>query len=37
MAAGVLYLTLSLLSGVLFGRIERWARRGQPDHAGAGR
>lgn len=37
MAAGGLYLTLSLLSGVLFGRIERWARRGQPDHAGAGR
>ncbi|HSF64290.1 MAG TPA: ABC transporter permease subunit [Paracoccaceae bacterium] len=37
MAAGGLYLTLSLMSGVLFGRIERWARRGQPDPAGAGR
>lgn len=37
MAAGGLYLTLSLLSGVLFGRIERWARRGQPGMAGAGR
>jgi len=30
MAAGVLYLSLSLLSGVIFGRIEAWARRGQP-------
>lgn len=29
MAAGVLYLLLSLVSGVLFGRIEKWARRGQ--------
>lgn len=34
MAAGVLYLGLSLVSGVIFGRIEAWARRGQP---GAGR
>jgi polar amino acid transport system permease protein len=29
LAAGVLYLLLSLVSGVLFGRIEKWARRGQ--------
>ena len=37
MAAGVLYLMVTLTSGVIFGRIERWARRGQPDLAGAGR
>jgi polar amino acid transport system permease protein len=37
MAAGGLYLMLSLLSGVLFGRLERWARRGQPDVSGGGR
>ncbi|MDZ4096658.1 MAG: ABC transporter permease subunit [Paracoccaceae bacterium] len=37
MAAGVLYLALSLCSGVIFARIERWARRGQPDLGGAGR
>lgn len=30
MAAGALYLAVSILSGLLFGRIERWARRGQP-------
>lgn len=29
LAAGVLYLLLSLVSGVAFGWIERWARRGQ--------
>ena len=29
MAAGVLYLGLSLVSGIVFGWIERWARRGQ--------
>jgi polar amino acid transport system permease protein len=37
MAAGMLYLALSLVSGTLFGRVERWARRGQPDLARAGR
>ena len=30
-AAGVLYLAVSLLSTVVFGRIERRARRGQPE------
>lgn len=30
MAAGVLYLIVTLTSGLLFGRIERWARRGEP-------
>jgi polar amino acid transport system permease protein len=35
LAAGVLYLILSLVSGVIFGRIERWARRGQR-HIGTG-
>ncbi|MCY1125307.1 ABC transporter permease subunit [Frigidibacter sp. RF13] len=29
MAAGVLYLILSLVSTLIFSRIERWARRGQ--------
>jgi polar amino acid transport system permease protein len=29
MAAGVLYLTLTLISNVFIGRIETWARRGQ--------
>ncbi len=29
LAAGVLYLLLSLVSGLVFGWIERWARRGQ--------
>ena len=29
MAAGVLYLMLSLVSTLIFARIERWARRGQ--------
>ena len=36
LAAGVLYLILSLLSGVLFSRIERWARKGQRPMAGGG-
>lgn len=34
LAAGVLYLMLSITSTVIFGRIERWARRGQPGTAG---
>ncbi|QYK40800.1 MAG: ABC transporter permease subunit [Paracoccaceae bacterium] len=37
MAAGLLYLALSLVSGALFGRIESWARRGQPKLSGTGR
>ncbi|NUB46254.1 ABC transporter permease subunit [Fertoebacter nigrum] len=37
LAAGVLYLALSLVSGVIFGRIEKWARRGQPNVGGSGR
>lgn len=37
MAAGGLYLILSLASGTLFARVERWARRGQPDPGGGGR
>jgi polar amino acid transport system permease protein len=36
-AAGVLYLALTLISTRVFGRIERWARRGEPRIAGAGR
>ena len=36
-AAGMLYLAVTLVSGWVFGRIERHARRGQPDPAGAGR
>jgi polar amino acid transport system permease protein len=36
-AAGVLYLALSLVSTVLFARLERRARRGQPDVAGGSR
>jgi polar amino acid transport system permease protein len=35
LAAGVLYLLVTLISGVIFGRIEKWARRGQRSH-GAG-
>jgi polar amino acid transport system permease protein len=35
LAAGVLYLLITLISGVIFGRIEKWARRGQRNH-GAG-
>jgi len=30
LAAGVLYLTLTLVSNVIIARIERWSRRGQP-------
>ncbi|MFN3971120.1 MAG: ABC transporter permease [Gemmobacter sp.] len=37
MAAGFLYLMLSLFSGTIFGRIEAWARRGQPSLTGPGR
>ena len=37
MAAGALYLLISILSGRLFGRIERWARRGEPFSGGSGR
>ncbi len=36
-AAGVLYLVITLISGRLFGRIERWARRGEPQVTGGGR
>ncbi|MGB3148122.1 MAG: ABC transporter permease subunit [Paracoccaceae bacterium] len=36
LAAGGLYLSLSLLSSLLFGRIERWARKGQRPTGGAG-
>ncbi|EEW25602.1 ABC transporter permease [Rhodobacter ferrooxidans] len=35
MAAGVLYLAISLGSGLVFGRLEAWARRGQPGVGGA--
>jgi polar amino acid transport system permease protein len=35
-AAGVLYLLLTLFSNVIIGRIERWARRGMPSVAGGG-
>jgi polar amino acid transport system permease protein len=37
LAAGVLYLLITLLSGVIFGRVEKWARRGQPGSGGGGR
>jgi polar amino acid transport system permease protein len=37
MAAGGLYLLVSILSGRLFGRIERWARRGEPFFGVSGR
>jgi len=36
LAAGVLYLLLSLVSGVIFGRIEKWARKGQRSMSGGG-
>ncbi len=36
LAAGVLYLLLSLVSGLIFGRIEKWARRGQRNFEGGG-
>lgn len=35
-AAGVIYLALTLFSNVIIGRIERWARRGVPSVGGAG-
>ena len=36
LAAGVLYLCITLISGVIFGRIEKWARKGQrSDGAGS--
>jgi polar amino acid transport system permease protein len=37
LAAGALYLMLTLISQRLFGRIERWARRGEPHVMGGGR
>ena len=37
MAAGCLYLLLTLFSNVIIGRIERWARRGMPPVVEAGR
>ncbi|SDD41498.1 ABC transporter permease [Ruegeria marina] len=37
LAAGALYLIVTLLSGVFFQRLERWARRGQPSIRGASR
>ena len=37
LAAGILYLLISLLSGRIFARIERWARRGEPHVGGATR
>ena len=30
LAVGAFYLTVTLLSDVVFGRVEKWARRGQP-------
>jgi len=36
LAAGALYLMVTLLSSVLFSRIEKWARRGQPSMRGGG-
>ena len=36
LAAGALYLMVTLLSGVVFKRLEKHARRGQPDLKGAG-
>ncbi|MGO4908101.1 ABC transporter permease [Pseudorhodobacter sp. W20_MBD10_FR17] len=32
LAAGALYLLVTLISGIVFGRIEKWARRGQRNH-----
>lgn len=34
LAAGFLYLMVTLCSGLVFGRIEKWARRGQPSLKG---
>ena len=36
MAAGVLYLLLTLFSNVIITQVERWARRGMPRIAGSG-
>ena len=36
MAAGAIYLALTLFSTAIIGRIERWARRGMPSVAGGG-
>ncbi|MGR3723924.1 ABC transporter permease subunit [Abyssibius alkaniclasticus] len=36
LAAGGLYLVVTLLSALFFGRIEKWARRGQPSMKGGG-
>ncbi len=36
LAAGALYLLLSVVSGLVFGRIEAWARRGQRSIEGGG-
>jgi len=36
LAAGILYLALSLVSGLVFGRIEAWANRGQRNAGGGG-
>lgn len=36
LAAGGLYLIVTLFSGVVFGKIEKWARRGQPSLKGTG-
>ena len=35
LAAGALYLIVTLLSGVIFAWIEKWARRGQPSLRGS--
>ncbi len=37
LAAGFLYLMVTLFSGGIFSRIEKWARRGQPSLKGGGR
>ncbi len=37
LAAGALYLVITLVSGRLFARAERWARRGEPGAARGGR
>ena len=37
LVAGFLYLMVTFCSEVVFGRIEQWARRGQPAFAGGGR
>lgn len=36
LAAGALYLIVTIFSGVVFARIEKWARRGQPSLKGTG-